>query len=361
MFIQYNDIITKETNDILSFVENIKKSFDNLFKINNVQETIETRKTFYENVFLVEFSNIDLQLSLINEKLQYIRNFCYQDLEKIATILNKTDDIDFVKNSSKIEGIINNFNISLDEKTEIINCLKLNENIRFLIHQVMNILSISKPIFIKRILEKEFSKNEILKDNNFILLKLRTNLFQIFKFEKDLKLLNNINNNLNIDLSTCYLKYLNSYIDIYSDRILEYSYAGEVFKIYLKSFNTSTIDSIFSNQSKIEEVLDVIINNACEELCNKEIQIGQPIKKLISVSMFNTNKFLNISIKDNGRGIPQNLIDKIYEPYVTSKASNGGSGIGLAAAKRILNLLKGELKVKTNSNGSTFTIVIPIN
>lgn len=359
MFTKYNEIISNESLKLFSYIRNIENSFKLILEIKDLEETVDSRKKYYNEIFLKEFNQIEENLSLINDKLQYIRNFCYDDLNKISKLLKK--DIDLIKNSNNVKLLLTKLKkMDLNKKEDILNCSIINENIRFFIHQVLNILSISKPLLIKRVFEKEIQKEEILKDNKFIISKLNANLFQIYKFEKELKLINTINNQNNeIEINKVFLKDIISYIDIYSDKISEYTYSGELFNINLNlDLKSNENISFLSNQNKLEEVLDVIINNASEELCNKEIELGKIFNKKIQIHIFNTNKNLFISIKDNGRGIKN--INKIFEAYFTTKASSGGSGIGLTAAIRILNILKGKLKVKTNSKGSIFTIVLPI-
>ena len=230
MFIEYTKIVTEESGEILSSVKNIKKSFNKILEINLYEETIEERKKYYDLTFKEEFNNIEINLSKIVEKLHYIRNFCYDDLKKMGTLLNleKEEDIDILKNTQKIEPFILNLNLTNKNKEDIIQSSKMNENIRFFIHQVMNILSITKPIFVNRILEKELSKNEILKDNKFIISKLITNIYQIEKFEKELNALNTISNdNKSIDMNEIKLIDLIYFITIYADKINEYPYSGE--------------------------------------------------------------------------------------------------------------------------------------
>jgi len=68
-----------------------------------------------------------------------------------------------------------------------------------------------------------------------------------------------------------------------------------------------------------------------------------------------------ISIKDNGPGIPQKVLDKIFQPFFTTKPTGQGTGLGLSLAYDIVKSHGGELKVETKENeGSAFTIQIPL-
>jgi signal transduction histidine kinase len=78
-----------------------------------------------------------------------------------------------------------------------------------------------------------------------------------------------------------------------------------------------------------------------------------------------------ISIKDNGNGIPQKIIDKIFQPFFTTKPTGQGTGLGLSLSYDIVKAHGGELKVKTlpaevaaqagkEVEGSTFIITLPL-
>jgi signal transduction histidine kinase len=68
-----------------------------------------------------------------------------------------------------------------------------------------------------------------------------------------------------------------------------------------------------------------------------------------------------ISVADNGNGIPQKIIDKIFQPFFTTKPTGQGTGLGLSLSYDIVKAHGGELKVETNeSEGSIFNILIPL-
>ena len=105
-----------------------------------------------------------------------------------------------------------------------------------------------------------------------------------------------------------------------------------------------------------------IINNSIDAFENKSYN------KFI---FFETEKFGNkilIKIKDNAGGIPENIIDRIFEPYFTTKESKQGTGIGLYMCNEIIvKHLDGKILVTNESFeylnqkciGSQFTIELP--
>jgi signal transduction histidine kinase len=70
-------------------------------------------------------------------------------------------------------------------------------------------------------------------------------------------------------------------------------------------------------------------------------------------------KFIHVEFTDTGKGIPQEVIGKIFDPLFTSKAK--GIDLGLAISKEIIKAHKGEIKVKSEEGKrTTFTVILPI-
>ena len=70
---------------------------------------------------------------------------------------------------------------------------------------------------------------------------------------------------------------------------------------------------------------------------------------------------VEIIVTDNGNGIPQNIVDKIFQPFFTTKPTGQGTGLGLSLSYDIVKAHGGEIKVKTKEGeGSEFIIVLPI-
>ena len=68
-----------------------------------------------------------------------------------------------------------------------------------------------------------------------------------------------------------------------------------------------------------------------------------------------------IEVSDNGGGIDVNIIDAIFNPYVTTKSDSYGTGIGLYIAKNIIETrMKGSISVKNIASGASFTITLPL-
>jgi signal transduction histidine kinase len=69
---------------------------------------------------------------------------------------------------------------------------------------------------------------------------------------------------------------------------------------------------------------------------------------------------VKIAVSDNGNGIPLKVLDKIFQPFFTTKPTGQGTGLGLSLAYDIVKAHGGELKVvTTEGQGSEFVILLP--
>jgi two-component system, NtrC family, sensor kinase len=81
---------------------------------------------------------------------------------------------------------------------------------------------------------------------------------------------------------------------------------------------------------------------------------------LVSVSTNRNGDNVLISVKDNGNGIPQNVLDKIFQPFFTTKPTGQGTGLGLSMSYDIIKAHGGELSVGTiGGEGAEFVVQIP--
>ncbi|MBU2553770.1 MAG: ATP-binding protein, partial [Bacteroidetes bacterium] len=74
------------------------------------------------------------------------------------------------------------------------------------------------------------------------------------------------------------------------------------------------------------------------------------------VATVNLNNRVTIEVADNGKGINQDILDKIFMPFFTSKKT--GSGIGLSLSRQIMQMHKGTINVRSKpGEGAVFTII----
>lgn len=114
------------------------------------------------------------------------------------------------------------------------------------------------------------------------------------------------------------------------------------------------------DKGQISQVIQNIIINANDALQNGGIinVSCENIDSSADKQLSRGKNYVKISISDNGPGIPANLIDKIFDPYFSTKKT--GSGLGLAVCHSIITKHNGYIDVKSSPNeGTTFTIILP--
>jgi signal transduction histidine kinase len=104
-----------------------------------------------------------------------------------------------------------------------------------------------------------------------------------------------------------------------------------------------------------------LINNAFYAVNEKKKTVNNGYEPTVTVKTKKANDSIQISVADNGNGIPPQLIDKIFQPFFTTKPTGQGTGLGLSLAYDIIKAHRGELKVETTEGqGSEFIIQLPI-
>jgi len=111
-----------------------------------------------------------------------------------------------------------------------------------------------------------------------------------------------------------------------------------------------------------QDVGRVILNlftNAFYSVSEKKKQLTNGYEPTVSVSTKRSNNKVEIRVRDNGSGIPQKVMDKIFQPFFTTKPTGQGTGLGLSLSYDIIKAHGGEIKVETKeSEGSEFIIIL---
>jgi signal transduction histidine kinase len=159
-------------------------------------------------------------------------------------------------------------------------------------------------------------------------------------------------------------------INALCDEYLRLAYHG--FRAKDKSFNADfntdfdgSIGKINMVPQDIGRVILNLINNAfyavSEKLKAQSSQLAADFKPLVSIQTKKLNDKVEIIVKDNGNGIPQNVLDKIFQPFFTTKPTGQGTGLGLSLAYDIVKVHGGEIRVNTKEGeGSEFVVQLPI-
>ena len=150
-----------------------------------------------------------------------------------------------------------------------------------------------------------------------------------------------------------------------ADEYLRLSYHGmrakdKTFNATLKTDFDKTIGKINIIPQDIGRVLLNLYNNAFYALAEKAKKQTSGYEPFISVSTKKINGKVEITVKDNGNGIPQKVVDKIFQPFFTTKPTGQGTGLGLSLSYDIIKAHVGEIKVETREGeGSEFIIQLP--
>jgi len=117
-----------------------------------------------------------------------------------------------------------------------------------------------------------------------------------------------------------------------------------------------TVPKIKGSLQGIEQVLINLIENACHA-------IEQPTQSLrIRSILTQDKKNIAIEVKDQGRGIPENIIHRIMEPFFTTKRGDGGIGLGLSTSLTIIKNHGGTIKIDSRKGqGASFRVILPIH
>ena len=160
-------------------------------------------------------------------------------------------------------------------------------------------------------------------------------------------------------------------INALADEYLRLAYHG--LRAKNKSFYTtietdfdSSIGSINIVPQDIGRVLLNLFNNAFYAVTEKKqhpprTEEGAKYEPTVLVSTKKINDKIEIGVKDNGNGIPQKLLDKIFQPFYTTKPAGQGTGLGLSLSYDIVKAHGGEIKVETKEGeGSEFIVHIAV-
>ena len=112
--------------------------------------------------------------------------------------------------------------------------------------------------------------------------------------------------------------------------------------------------NVYADQRSLEQVFINIISNAYDAIKAEGGMIS------VKIAPDETDeRFLDVSVSDTGPGIPPEIQEKIFEPFVTGKPK--GTGLGLAITKRMVEAHKGRIELETYPGGTIFKVILPIH
>lgn len=108
------------------------------------------------------------------------------------------------------------------------------------------------------------------------------------------------------------------------------------------------------NQTRLEQILVNLLVNACDA-------VAESHDKHISICTETRDNGLNITVCDNGGGIPEEHLNEVFEPFFTTKGKSRGLGLGLSISQSIANSLNGSLSARNRpEGGACFCLALPL-
>jgi signal transduction histidine kinase len=135
---------------------------------------------------------------------------------------------------------------------------------------------------------------------------------------------------------------------------------GNAFLAAVKTDFDAGIGKINIIPQDISRVLVNLYNNAFYAVREKRLQLQGEYEPKVLVKTKKLNEIIEITVEDNGNGIPENIRQKIFQPFFTTKPTGQGTGLGLSLAYDIVKAQGGEISVETKEGeGSRFIIQLP--
>jgi len=154
-------------------------------------------------------------------------------------------------------------------------------------------------------------------------------------------------------------------INALADEYLRLSFHGlraknKAFNAIMKTEFDSSVGKINIVPQDIGRVILNLYNNAFYAVMEKKKTAGEDYQPTVTVSTRKSNGLVELTVTDNGNGIPQNILDKIFQPFFTTKPTGQGTGLGLSLSYDIIKAHGGEIKIETKDNsGACFVITLP--
>ena len=153
-------------------------------------------------------------------------------------------------------------------------------------------------------------------------------------------------------------------INALADEYLRLSYHGlrakdKSFNATIKTNLDKSIEKINVIPQDIGRVLLNLFNNAFYAVEEKRSKLNNDYDPTVELCTIKTGDKVEIIIKDNGNGIPKKVLDKIFQPFFTTKPTGKGTGLGLSISFDIIKAHGGEIKVASvEGEGAVFTVVV---
>lgn len=136
--------------------------------------------------------------------------------------------------------------------------------------------------------------------------------------------------------------------------------ADSTFNVEMKTDFSSEVVPIDCHPQELQRVFLNLCSNGMYEAVKSSIAGGdEPVLSIRSVVEAGN---IIVEVTDNGRGVPEDIRDKIFQPFFTTKPTGEGTGLGLSMSYDIVKQHGGELKLESEvGKGTTFRMIMPVN
>ncbi len=249
------------------------------------------------------------------------------------------------------EGVIDNLIVTFDDITELVAAQRSAawaDVARRIAHEIKNPLT---PIQLsaERIKHKYFDQISSEKDN------FSKYIETIIKHVSDIERI--VEEFISFARIPAPVLKKNDICKIINDTLFEQRY---VFKKIKYSFDSDVPSCyVYCDSSQISQVLLNILKNAGESIDARQKNSEDDYQGAINISLtYNKEGFVQIEINDNGQGIEPTMIDRIFEPYVTTKVK--GTGLGLSIVKKIIEDHGGQIFIKRSPEGVSVLLTLEL-
>jgi len=331
----------------------IGKTYDSILaKNNNIIEFNEIKKAISaQNYFShkVAFVKKDSSLLWVDAKIQPVHNKYGDTVGYTALMFDITQELLLRDKNITLSNEVSSAKSEIQQKDKILaeqtKLAVMAETLQLISHewrQPLNVISIkAQKMELDLSFGNDISQEEMIE--NLLQIKQKADELSqtIEEFQSFIKLKDS--------------KVLTSPKEIITKAVTIFSNSSDTHNIdFIKDIKSDIQISTYKNE--LATILVNILTNAKEAILRNNIKNG-----VIKLKEYVLNNNLVFEISDNGGGIQEDIMDKIFEPYFSTKDEKHGVGLGLYSCKIVVEThLNGSIEAKNHSSGATIKISLPI-
>lgn len=117
---------------------------------------------------------------------------------------------------------------------------------------------------------------------------------------------------------------------------------------------------VHGDSSRLQQVLLNLVNNALDQIRYNRASRDTSAKDTITISTNVEKDHVLIIVEDTGGGVAPEAVNRIFEPFYTSKPTGEGTGLGLSLSFSFVRSMDGEIWVENGKQGARFVIALPL-